>query len=115
MTTTPPFIVRSQDYVHYPSGLRLSMNIIVSGTAPPEFARFTTNVVHNVQLPSGEQVQGKIALGIDADTLDEAFEKLPTLIKQAAKRIEADVAKKLRPQIVLPGPPLINRNGGRMR
>ena len=109
-----PFIVRRQDYQHYPSGLVLNEHKVVSGTAPDDFGRFTATVVHNMRLPNGEPIQGKAQVGIPADTLTEAFELLPDLIKKAAGEIEAKLQKQLRPAIVLPGPPLINRNGGRM-
>lgn len=104
-------IVEKRQFFHHPSGMSITEHVIVSGNAPEGFRRFATTVIHQMQLPNSQQAQGKRGVGIDVDTIEEAFEKLPEMIQLAIKSIESEARQAMLTQGM---PPLTPRPNGRM-
>lgn len=61
--------------------------IVVSGEAPPNFPRFITSV----RIQNGGDVVQTPPIPIDAQSIEEAFEKLPALLEEVAKAGKAAI------------------------
>lgn len=115
------FCYKPETYIHCTSNTRFQIihNRVVFGTAPPNFARFEAPTP---QIPIGKHpmtgqtiaVQGQVR--IEADTIEEAAEKLPSVFKDHIPKIKELARKQLMaPKIVDPTagplPPDIRMNG----
>lgn len=80
-------IIERRVYVQHPTGLEVMEQRIVSGVAPPDFPRFASMVGIKWLAPGGIPMQGQKIVPIPAETIEDAFELLPALVKAAIEDI----------------------------
>lgn len=106
----PGFIFRSQQYSCPGKQLILMENVTVAGVAPEGFLRFWAPV-GPVDYGRDPRTGGTMVAGnpnwkvpLKADTVEEAFEKLPDLLRAAKDEIRPKLRKELlAPKIIAAG------------
>jgi hypothetical protein len=83
--------------------------------AETKLPRFKTELTLTVGTPQGQMPVWKEQFPIEAESVEEAFEKIPELAKTSlpvmAKKFEAHMAEQNKPKIEVPGGFIANQNG----
>lgn len=68
---------------------------VIHGDAPPEFVRFVVQVQRPTKLagPDGRPLMDAAELGLQADTIEDAFAMIPQVLAEWTKVSEANVNK----------------------